>query len=155
MRKIQLKKRKFSKKIGIEIPKIFLERCHGEKDKEAYIDYNDSFIIIANDRDKASSMKSEVSSLLERDDLIRAVHVTFQKAVLSVPYRDVRGLFMYDGDIFYREGKSSGKCITDGLSFTSKIKEKYPDDCRDIASNEISEIFVTPIFIIKHKGEKE
>lgn len=145
MRKVSLKQG-ITKKTKIEIPAKFLANCGGRKNKkEAFIEENDNFIIIAKDHETMKSKAGAISNILDRDVEEGVVSVYLHKTNCEVPYKEVTGFFLYRGVAYYRVKGVAGKSLDDNKSFTEKIKELYPEEYGEVSAAQVSDIMVVPL----------
>lgn len=140
---INLGKQSLFSKPNAEIPTEFLEACERNgKDYIAHMNYNSHYVVLSNDVNRNERNKIAISSLLgeniEKPDYV----MSLKKEENVVKYKDVCGFFSFRNVVFYRAKGVAGKCITDDMTFTEKIKSLFPDEFQNVTATQISNLLV-------------
>lgn len=128
MKKVIIKRSLF-RKYTFDIPELFADKC-GKNDTNDLVFFED---------DEGSKITFYANSPTPNTEL------KFKRGE-EVLYKDVTGFFLYDDEIFYKDGKkSSGKRVRDGLPMRDVISIKM---CKDnVQPKVISSVYVTKLTI--------
>ena len=145
-KKINIKQGIFKKSSYVEIPDEFVAQCEIEDNKPiATQRANKNFILISNDADLLDKKKESCDVLFSNDNI---VPITLHRGKHAIIYKDILGFFEFRGEIYYRAKGVAGRHLKSDMPFSAKIKELYPEDYKDALASEISNIEVTPLYLL-------
>lgn len=146
MKKVKLKKGFLKKQFSVEVPEDFVGNCEVEKNEWIALSrFNKNFVLLSNNEDLLNKKSEAVDTIFAGDD---CVPITLHRGKKAIIYKDILGFFEFRGEIYYRAKGVAGRHLKSDMPFSAKIKELYPEDFADALSTEISNLEVTPLYLL-------